>query len=159
FARNTISKALGIDRNLLHVRTPDMGGGFGAKINVYREQILVVALALKLGRPVRWQEGRGEGMLGMGHGRAQYQRMHIGARRDGTITGLKWEVVQDAGAYAADGASMASLTQRMAGGAYAIPKVDFQWKGVVTNTTPVDNYRGAGRPEAALAIERMIDVL
>lgn len=159
FARNTISRALDIDRELLHVRTPDMGGGFGAKINVYREQVVVVALALRLGRPVRWQEGRGEGMLGMGHGRAQHQRMQIGARRDGTVTGLRWEVIQDVGAYPADGSSMASLTQRMAAGAYAIPRVDFQWKSVVTNTTPIDNYRGAGRPEAALAIERMMDLL
>src|SRR5690606_40368110 len=84
-ARNTLSRALDLDRELLHVRTPDMGGGFGAKINVYREQVVVVALALRLGRPVRWQEGRGEGMLGMGHGRAQHQRMQLGARRDGTV--------------------------------------------------------------------------
>lgn len=158
-ARNSISRALGMDREMLHVKTPDMGGGFGAKINVYREQALVAALALTLDRPVRWQEGRAEGMLGMSHGRAQIQDMVIGARRDGTITGLRWRVLQDAGAYPLEGCTMGDLTQRMAAGAYRIPALDFRWQSVVTNTTPTDAYRGAGRPEAALAIERMIDLL
>jgi carbon-monoxide dehydrogenase large subunit len=158
-ARNSLSRALGIDREMLHVRTPDMGGGFGAKINVYREQALVVALALTLGRPVRWLEGRGEGMLGMSHGRAQLQRMAIGALGDGTITGVRWRVLQDAGAYPLEGCGMGGLTQRMAAGPYRIPGVDFRWQGVVTNTTPTDAYRGAGRPEAAMALERMIDLL
>src|SRR5690606_176052 len=158
-ARNWISRALGIDRDLFRVRVPDMGGGFGAKINVVREQLAIVALALELGRPVRWQEGRGEGLLGMPQGRAQLQRMEIGAKKDGTLVGLRWRVVQDAGAYPADGAVMADLTQRMASGPYAIPRVDFRWQSVVTNTTPIDSYRGAGRPEAAAAIERMMDLL
>src|SRR5690606_4633727 len=159
YTRNTISRALGIDRELLHVRTPDMGGGFGAKINCYREQVVVVALALKLGRPVRWREGRAEGMLSMSHGRDQRQYLELGARRDGTIVGMRWTVTQDAGAYPPDGAIMAELTARMASGAYRIPALEFRWRGVVTNTTPVDNYRGAGRPEAAAAIERMMDLL
>ena len=159
YTRNTISRALGIDRELLHVRTPDMGGGFGAKINCYREQVVVVALALKLGRPVRWHEGRAEGMLSMSHGRDQRQYLELGARRDGTIVGMRWSVTQDAGAYPLDGAIMAELTARMASGAYRIPALEFRWRGVVTNTTPVDNYRGAGRPEAAAAIERMMDLL
>jgi len=159
YTRNTISRALGIDRELLHVRTPDMGGGFGAKINCYREQVVVVALALKLGRPVRWHEGRAEGMLSMSHGRDQRQYLELGARRDGTIVGMRWTVTQDAGAYPLDGAIMAELTARMASGAYRIPALEFRWRGVVTNTTPVDNYRGAGRPEAAAAIERMMDLL
>lgn len=159
YTRNTISRALGIDRELLHVRTPDMGGGFGAKINCYREQVVVVALALELGRPVRWHEGRAEGMLSMSHGRDQRQYLELGARRDGTIVGMRWTVTQDAGAYPLDGAIMAELTARMASGAYRIPALEFRWRGVVTNTTPVDNYRGAGRPEAAAAIERMMDLL
>ena len=158
-ARNMLSRLLEVDRDLLHVRVPDMGGGFGAKINLYPEQVLVVALAMKLGRVVRWQEGRGEGMLSMSHGRAQSQRLTAGARRDGTLTGLRWEVVQDAGAYPLEGAIMAALTRRMAAGAYRIPVVEFEWEGVLTNTTPTDAYRGAGRPEAAMAIERIMDVL
>src|SRR5690606_7674205 len=159
YTRNTISRALGIDRELLHVRTPDMGGGFGAKINCYREQVVVVALALKLGRPVRWHEGRAEGMLSMSHGRDQRQYLELGARRDGTIVGMRWSVTQDAGAYPLDGAIMAELTARMASGAYRIPALEFRWRGVVTNTTPVDNYRGAGRQEAAAAIERLMYLL
>ncbi|HSJ35500.1 MAG TPA: xanthine dehydrogenase family protein molybdopterin-binding subunit [Acidimicrobiia bacterium] len=158
-ARNMLSRILEVDRDLLHLKVPDMGGGFGAKINLYPEQVLVVALAMQLGRPVRWQEGRGEGMFSMSHGRAQHQRLTLGARRDGTITGLRWEVVQDAGAYPLEGAIMAALTRRMAAGAYHIPVVEFEWQGVLTNTAPTDAYRGAGRPEAAMAIERMIDVL
>src|SRR5690606_18043063 len=118
YTRNTISRALGIDRELLHVRTPDMGGGFGAKINCYREQAVVVALALKLGRAVRWHEGRSEGLLSMSHGRDQRQPLELGARRDGTIVGMRWTVTQDAGAYPLDGAIMAELTARMASGAY-----------------------------------------
>src|SRR5690606_10326725 len=158
-ARNMLSRILEVDRDLLHLKVPDMGGGFGAKINLYPEQVLVVALAMQLGRPVRWQEGRGEGMFSMSHGRAQHQRLTLGARRDGTITGLRWEVVQDAGAYPLEGAIMAALTRRMAAGAYRIPVVEFEWQGILTNTAPTDAYRGAGRPEAAMAIERMIDVL
>lgn len=158
-SRNVLSRILGLDRELIHVHVPDMGGGFGAKINVYREQALVVSLAMRLGRPVRWQESRAEGMVGMSHGRAQHQRVTIAASRDGKIRGLRWEVLQDAGAYPLEGASLADLTKRMAAGPYRIPAVEFSWKGVVTNTTPTDAYRGAGRPEAAMAIERILDVL
>ena len=159
WSRNVLSRILGLDRALIRVRVPDMGGGFGAKINVYREQALVVALAMKLGRPVRWQETRAEQMVGMSHGRAQHQRLTIGAGSDGRIQGLRWEVAQDAGAYPLEGASMAALTQRMATGPYRIPRVEFRWRGILTNTTPTDAYRGAGRPEAAMAIERILDVL
>ncbi len=158
-ARNSLSRALELDRDLLHVHSPDIGGGFGAKINVYREQALAVALALRLGQPVRWQEERGESMVGMSHGRGQTQRMAIGAKRDGTILGLRWDVLQDAGAYPLEGCTMGDLTQRMAAGPYRIPAVEFRWQGIVTNTTPTDAYRGAGRPEAAFALERMLDLL
>ncbi len=158
-ARNEISRVLRIDRGLLHVKVPDMGGGFGAKINAYPEQILVVALALKLGQAVRWQEHRTENMLAMSHGRSQHQVVEMGARSDGTITGLRWQVTQDAGAYPLFGAYLAHFTQRMASGAYRIPAIDFRWRAVVTNTTPVDAYRGAGRPEAAMTIERLVDLL
>ncbi|MGA7271920.1 MAG: xanthine dehydrogenase family protein molybdopterin-binding subunit [Acidimicrobiia bacterium] len=158
-ARYEISKVLGIDRELLHVKVPDMGGGFGAKINAYPEQVLVVALAMKLGRPVRWQEHRTENLLSMSHGRAQHQVVELGARSDGTITGLRWRVTQDGGAYPLFGSYLAHFTQRMASGAYRIPAVDFRWQAVVTNTTPVDAYRGAGRPEAAMTIERLVDLL
>ena len=158
-ARNVISKTLGLDRDLLHVKVPDMGGGFGAKISPYPEQVLVVALAMRLGRPVRWQETRNENMLSMSHGRAQHHRMKLGAKSDGTITGLSWHVIQDAGAYPLYGAYLAAFTQRMASGSYRIPKIDFTWQAVATNTTPTDAYRGAGRPEATMTLERAIDLL
>lgn len=158
-ARREIANALGLDRKQVHVRVPDMGGGFGAKINAYPEQVLVAALAIKLGRTVRWQESRTESMVAMSHGRAQHQVVEIGARRDGTITALRWRVIQDAGAYPLYGAYLAAFTQRMAAGAYRVPVVDFQWRAVATNTTPVDAYRGAGRPEAAMTIERLMDLL
>jgi len=158
-ARNTLSRTLGVDRDLIHVKVPDMGGGFGAKINVFPEQALVVALAMKLGRPVRWQEGRGEGMLAMSHGRGQYHTVELGADRDGLIQGLRWRVTQDAGAFPLYGAYLAHFTQRMAAGSYRIPRIDFRWQAVLTNTTPIDAYRGAGRPEAALTIERLVDML
>lgn len=158
-SRREIAQALDIDRNLLNVMVPDMGGGFGAKISAYPEQVLVTALAMMLGCPVRWHERRSENMLSMSHGRAQSQVVEIGAKRDGTVTALRWRVTQDAGAYPLFGAHLAAFTQRMAAGAYRIPAIDFRWEAVLTNTTPIDAYRGAGRPEAALTIERLMDLL
>ncbi len=158
-ARRTIAAVLDLDRGSVHVKVPDMGGGFGAKINAYPEQVLVVALALRLGRPIRWQESRVENMVSMSQGRAQHQTVEMGARRDGTITALRWRVVQEAGAYPLYGSYLPAFTQRMAAGPYRIPVVDFRWQSVATNTTPIDAYRGAGRPEAAMTIERLVDLL
>lgn len=158
-ARNTISRALGVDRDLLHVKVPDMGGGFGAKISPYPEQVLVVALSMRLGRPVRWREARSENMLAMSHGRAQHHRLELGARSDGVIVGVRWRVVQDGGAYPLFGSYLPHFTGRMASGPYRIPRIDFRWQAVATNTTPIDAYRGAGRPEAAFSLERIIDLL
>ncbi len=157
--RNAISTALGIDRNLIHVKVPDMGGGFGAKIYCYPEQVLTAAIALRLGRPVRWQETRSENLRAMTHGRAQTHDVEIGATRDGTITGLRVLAAQDAGAYPLYGAYMPNFTQRMASGPYDIPRIDFRWRSAVTNTTPVHAYRGAGRPEATVDLERILDML
>ena len=157
--RNAISTALGIDRNLLHVKVPDMGGGFGAKIYCYPEQALTAAIALRLKRPVRWQETRSENLRAMTHGRAQIHDIEIGATDDGRITGLRVLATQDAGAYPVYGAYMPNFTQRMASGPYAIPRIEFRWRTAVTNTTPVHAYRGAGRPEATVDLERVIDML
>ena len=158
-ARNSISTALGLDRSKVRVRVPDMGGGFGAKIYTYREHAICAALAMKLGRPVRWNESRTENMIAMNHGRAQHHQVQVGARRDGTIVGMKLEVLQDCGAYPLFGAMMASFTKRMSSGPYAIPRIDYHSRSVVTNTTPVHAYRGAGRPEATVTLERMMDML
>ncbi|MEA1903723.1 MAG: xanthine dehydrogenase family protein molybdopterin-binding subunit [Actinomycetota bacterium] len=154
-----ISKVLGLDPSLVHVKVPDVGGGFGAKIALYPEQALCGAIALDLGRSVRWHERRTENMLAMCHGRAQTTEVRLGATREGSITGISLRVTQDAGAYPQFGAYLPVFSRRMAVGPYLIPKVEFLWRSVVTNTTPVHAYRGAGRPEATMALERAIDQL
>ncbi len=150
---------LGLEKDKVRVIAPAVGGGFGAKVGTYPEQFVVSALAVRLGRPVRYIETRSENMVAMTHGRAQVQDVQLGATRDGTITGLKLRVVQDVGAYPQGGAFLPELTRMMASGVYAIPRADVEDVCVVTNTTPLDAYRGAGRPEAAAMIERAVDLL
>ncbi len=157
--RRSLAAVLGLEEADIHVSVPDVGGGFGAKIALYPEQALCAAIALELKRPVRWMEKRTENLVGMAHGRAQTSHVRLGATRAGTITGLSIHVTQDAGAYPLFGAYLPVFSRRMAVGPYAIPKVEFLWKTMVTNTTPVHAYRGAGRPEATMALERAIDVL
>ncbi len=157
--RNAMSKTLGLDPSLLHVKVPDVGGGFGAKIPTYPEQVLCAAIALDLDRPVRWHESRTENLLSMTHGRAQTDEVRLGATTDGLITGVSIRATQDAGAYPLFGSYLPTFTRRMAAGPYRIPKIEFLWSSVVTNTTPVHAYRGAGRPEATLILERAIDQL
>ena len=157
--RNAFSTALGLDRNQIHMKVPDMGGGFGAKIYCYPEQVLTAAAALALQQPVRWQETRSENLRAMTHGRAQIHDVEVGATRDGLITSLRVHAIQDAGGYPLFGAYMPEFTRRMASGPYAIPTIEFLWKTAVTNTTPVHAYRGAGRPEATVDLERIIDLL
>ncbi len=115
-------------------------------------------LARRLGRPVRWHETRTENMLGMGHGRGQVQIVEIGGTKDGKVLAYRLSVLQDSGAYPAVGAVLPFMTRLMTPGVYAIPKVECNTSAVVTNTTPVVAYRGAGRPEAAAAIERAMDL-
>ena len=157
--QRSLATVLGIDRSLLHVKAPDIGGGFGAKIALYPEQALCSAIALDLDRPVRWQEARAENMVSMSHGRAQTSQVKLGATREGLITGLSISVTQDGGAYPMFGSYLPYISRRMAVGPYLIPKVEYLWRTVLTNTTPVNAYRGAGRPEATMAIERALDVL
>lgn len=157
--RNAMSKTLGLDPSLLHVKVPDIGGGFGAKIPTYPEQVLCAAIALDLDRPVRWHESRTENLLAMTHGRAQTDEVRLGATSEGVITGISIRVTQDAGAYPLFGSYLPTFTRRMAAGPYRIPKIEFLWRSVVTNTTPVHAYRGAGRPEATLILERAMDQL
>jgi carbon-monoxide dehydrogenase large subunit len=154
-----LSRSLSLDATQVHVITPDVGGGFGAKATQYPEEILLGWAALKLGRPVAWVETRSENMLGLGHGRAQVQTLTLGAKSDGTIVAYRADVIQDSGAYPNVGAFLPMLTKTMAPGIYKIPKVEFRSTSVVTNTTPIVSYRGAGRPEATEAIERALDVL
>ncbi len=156
--RDQIAKSVGIDPAQLRVISPATGGGFGARIPAYPEQIVVTAAAKHLGRPVRYIETRSETMLSMQHGRAQVQDVEIGGTRDGRITGLKVRVIADCGAYPADASLMPMLTGLMSCGVYDIPKVDFHFDCVVTNTTPIGAYRGAGRPEATALVERAVDM-
>lgn len=158
-ARRSLATVLGLDMSEITVKVPDVGGGFGAKIALYPEQALAAAAALDLDRPVRWEERRTENMVAMSHGRAQTTSIRLGATRDGRITGMAIEILQDAGAYPLFGAYLPFFSRRMAVGPYLVPEVSFRWRSVVTNTTPVHAYRGAGRPEATMALERAIDQL
>ncbi len=143
----------------VRVMTPDVGGGFGAKISAYPEEIVLGRVAQAVGRPLRWRETRSESMLALGHGRAQLQYVTIGGTRDGKVLAYRLEAIQDSGAFVDVGAVLApACTRPMSSGVYAIPKIECRTKSVVTNTTPIVAYRGAGRPEATAAVERAIDM-
>ncbi|MGZ4557553.1 MAG: xanthine dehydrogenase family protein molybdopterin-binding subunit, partial [Mycobacteriaceae bacterium] len=157
-ARREIAAWLGLDAELVHVITPDVGGGFGAKIGADPEFALVAWLAQHVGRPVRWAETRSENLTGMVHGRAQDQTITIGGSRDGNVTAYSLQIRQDAGAYPRSGAVLPMLTTMMAPGVYDIAAVHAQARSVVSNTTSVAAYRGAGRPEATAALERAMDL-
>lgn len=157
-ARHAITRAFGWELDSVRVVAPDVGGGFGAKIGPYPEEMLVAWLARDLGRPLRWVETRSENMVAMGHGRGQVQYVTIGGRRDGTVLAYRLDVLQDAGAYPSMGAFLPYMTRVMAAGVYAIPRVGCHAVSVVTNTMTTVAYRGAGRPEATAAIERAMDL-
>jgi aerobic carbon-monoxide dehydrogenase large subunit len=159
WVRDDIAEALGMDPERVRVVVPAVGGAFGARIVTYPEQVAVAALARRLGRPVRWADGRSETMVAMTHGRAQVQEVELAATRDGRITGLRARLVADGGAYPGEATSMPSSTRYMASGAYRIAKVEVAWACAATNTTPVAAYRGAGRPEATAMVERAVDLL
>src|SRR5215468_2952725 len=156
-ARDTIAGQLGLDAATIRVIAPDVGGGFGAKVGVDRDVICIAAAAQRAGRPVRWVETRSENLLGMVHGRAQRQAYKIGGTRDGRILAYRLDIVQDCGGYPRFGVFLPGLTALMASGVYDIPHVGAAYRSVVTNTTPVAAYRGAGGPEATAAIERAVD--
>ncbi|MHB8466329.1 MAG: xanthine dehydrogenase family protein molybdopterin-binding subunit [Acidimicrobiales bacterium] len=156
--KTRLAEILGVAPEQVRVINPDVGGGFGAKIGCYPEELLVAWMARVLDRPLKWTETRSESMISLGHGRAQIQYGELGGRRDGTLEAYRLTVVQDAGGYPDMGAILPFLTKSMLPGVYVIPRQECIAASVVTNTTPVVAYRGAGRPEAAAAIERMVDV-
>jgi aerobic carbon-monoxide dehydrogenase large subunit len=149
---------LGVEPAQIHVITPDVGGGFGAKIGADPEFALVAWAARHVGRPVRWNESRSENMTGMLQGRAQLQTITIGGNRDGKVLAYRLDVLADAGAYPRIGTALPTFTRMMASGVYDIPKVETRARVLVTNTTSTGAYRGAGRPEATAAIERAFDL-
>lgn len=155
---DSILAVYGIDDDQAHVSAVDIGGGFGAKGSPDGEELVLPALSRAVKRPVRWAETRSENMVNMVHGRAQRQSVRIGGSRTGKVTHYALHVVQDCGAYAGIGAFLPMLTMMMASGTYDIANVQFSSQAVFTNTTPVGAFRGAGRPEAAAAIERAIDL-
>jgi carbon-monoxide dehydrogenase large subunit len=154
--RGELATVLRLSESQLRVVAPDVGGGFGVKIGMYPEDALVGAIALRLNTPVKWVEDRLEHVLTTTHGRGQVCEMEAAAEADGTITALKMRIVADLGAYPL-APGLPDLTTAMAIGVYKIPNVDLEATTVYTNTTPVAAYRGAGRPEAAYYIERMMD--
>ena len=156
--RAALARMLGIDPAIVRIITPDVGGAFGAKFGADAEHAVVCWVARRLGRPARWAETRNENMVAMTHGRAQCQTVTIGGRRDGTVEAYRLEIVQDSGAYPKFGAILPSLTILMAPGPYAIARAEAAATSVVTTTTPVGAYRGAGRPEATAAVERAMDL-
>ncbi len=157
-SRFILAGALGLDPGSIRVITPDVGGGFGAKVGIDRDAIAVAWAARKIGRAVRWTETRSENLVAMTHGRAQEQTITIGGTRDGCILAYRLDVVQDTGAYPRMSGFLPFLTKLMAAGPYDIPQVQTASRVVVTNTTPISAYRGAGRPEATAAIERAVDL-
>jgi aerobic carbon-monoxide dehydrogenase large subunit len=152
-----IAEALEIEPSDLRVIAPDVGGGFGAKI-LGVEEVLTVWLARRLGKPVRWTETRSENMVALGHGRAQHATFTLGGTSEGKILAYRLDILQDCGAYPTIGAFLPNLTGLMSSGVYAIPKIEVDSVAVITNTTPITAFRGAGRPEATQAIERAIDL-
>ncbi|MEC7103844.1 MAG: xanthine dehydrogenase family protein molybdopterin-binding subunit [Actinomycetota bacterium] len=158
--RVLIALVTGIPENNLRIVAPDVGGGFGGKLQIYREEILVTQIARKLGRPVKWTESRSEDMVATHHGRDQIQDIEIAATKDGTLLGLKVDLLANMGAYLqiiTPGTPLLGMFMYPA--IYKMDAYDFQCTGVFTSTTPTDAYRGAGRPEATYAIERIMDEL
>jgi carbon-monoxide dehydrogenase large subunit len=159
-ARFWLSIVCGIPEARLRVIAPDVGGGFGSKLNVYAEEALALALARRLGRPVKWIEERSENYLATIHGRDHWQEIELAADEDGRIRGVRVRLTVGLGAYLQlVTAGTPLLGAWVYGGAYDVEAYDFECVGVFTTTTPTDAYRGAGRPEATYAIERAVDAL
>ncbi len=158
--RRHLADCLDMDEREVRVVALDVGGGFGAKMNPYPEDLLCAALALRLSRPVRWTASRSEDMQTTNHGRGQVQNVAVAAQADGTLLGLRADITADCGAYLmllTAGVPMAG--RRMLPGCYRWQAFQFTATGLFTNATPTDAYRGAGRPEATFAVERVIDDL
>ena len=148
----------GLPLEQVRVVVPDVGGGFGAKAVPYPEDLLLGVLARRAGRPVLWAEDRSSSMQALAHGRAQVLQATLGGTRDGRFTHYRLDVTQDAGAHAMMSVFLPVMTRMMTTGVYEIPNVEMTWRSVLTTTTPNTSYRGAGRPEAAAALERIVDL-
>jgi aerobic carbon-monoxide dehydrogenase large subunit len=156
--RTDLATVLGLPQNMIRVIAPEVGGGFGVKFGIYAEDATVAALARLYRLPLRWIETRAEAMLATTHGRDQVTDLEAAVEADGTITAVRMRVTANIGAYPVF-TFIPDLTLMMGVGVYRIPNVDLQSTCVFTNTTSVAAYRGAGRPEAAYYLERLIDIV
>jgi carbon-monoxide dehydrogenase large subunit len=153
-----LSQLLNLPENQVRVIAPDVGGGFGSKLNVYAEEALLGFLALKLKRPVKWSEERRENIRATIHGRGQVGEVEAAVKKDGTILGLRYKVVADIGAYhQLFTPAIPPFTGLMLCGCYKIPTISIEVIAAFTNKMSTDAYRGAGRPEATFVIERLMD--
>ena len=159
-ARVLCALVLGISENRVRIVSPDVGGGFGSKIPVYADELLAAFASRELGRPVRWTEDRSENFRATIHGRDHVQHVELCGTRDGQVTGLRTRVLAGLGAYASTAAPgiPTILHGLMYSGPYTIPALDGEVRGIYTTATPVDAYRGAGRPEATFLLERLMDL-
>jgi aerobic carbon-monoxide dehydrogenase large subunit len=158
--RTLVAGMLGLDENRVRVITPEVGGGFGSKLNVYAEEALMGFVAQRIQKPVKWIESRRENFLCTIHGRGHVDYYEMAAKRDGTILGIKLKIIQDVGAYhQLLTPAIPTLSVLMMPGIYKTQNIRADIVGVFTNCMPTDAYRGAGRPEATHGIERMVDIL
>jgi carbon-monoxide dehydrogenase large subunit len=157
-ARVGLSIATGIPQSKLRIIAPDVGGGFGSKLNVYAEEALALACARKLGRPIKWIEGRAENYVATIHGRGVLHDCTLAGTEDGEILGMRFVELADMGAYfQLLTPGIPELGGWVYMGPYDTKAYWYEFKGVMTNATPTDAYRGAGRPEATFVIERLVD--
>jgi carbon-monoxide dehydrogenase large subunit len=157
--RTQVAIMIGMPENKLRLITPEVGGGFGSKLNVYAEEALMGWISMQLNRPVKWIEGRRENMQATIHGRGQTGYIEIGVKKDGTLTGLRYNVFADMGSYfQLLTPAIPTLTGLMLSGCYKIPAIQINVTGVFTNKMSTDAYRGAGRPEATYVVERAMDL-
>jgi aerobic carbon-monoxide dehydrogenase large subunit len=156
-SRDLICTYTGLPPESVRVVAPHVGGAFGGKAGVFAEHLAVISAARRVGRPVTWAETRSEAMLSM-HGRGQVQYAELGLTAEGKFVGLRLRMVGDCGAYAGFGGGFTvGPTRLMAQGTYVVPRLQYDAVSVLTNTSPVGAFRGAGRPEAAAMIERLVD--
>ncbi len=158
--RVMLAMVTGVPEHKLRVVAPDVGGGFGGKLQVTPEEVLSLLVARRLGKPVKWTETRSESLMSAHHGRDQIQYIDIAADREGNLKGLRCRILSDMGAYLRlVSPGIPILGAFMYVGIYKFPAYLFDCRGIFTNKTPTDAYRGAGRPEATFAIERIMDEL
>jgi carbon-monoxide dehydrogenase large subunit len=158
--RSMIAAMNGLGQDQVRAIAPEVGGGFGAKINIYAEEYVAAALSKRLGIPLKWVEDRSEAFVATTHGRDIIGYVDMAAKRDGKVLGLKLRLIADIGAYnMLLTAAIPTLTMLMASATYDIPAIRTTLTEVFTNKTPTDAYRGAGRPEATYFVERAMDML